>query len=101
MAFLYSDPSISMLSIILTARILGMEMGIARTICAIVFSVIIGMIMAWIYRGELQVQMQHFLKKMRSKYFAPQIQPESFHHLICGLAIEELSRDFIHPTSSR
>ena len=54
MAFLYSGPAISMLSIILTARILGMEMGIARTVCAVGFSIIIGMVMAWIYRREEQ-----------------------------------------------
>ncbi len=52
MAFLYSGPAISMLSIILTARILGMEMGVARTVCAMGFSVVIGVIMAWVYRRE-------------------------------------------------
>lgn len=51
-AFLYSGPAISILSIILTARILGMEMGIARTIGAISFSIIIGLIMSFIYRKE-------------------------------------------------
>ncbi len=51
-AFLYSGPAISILSIILTARILGAEMGIARTIGAVGFSVIIGLIMAFIYRKE-------------------------------------------------
>lgn len=51
-AFLYSGPAISILSIILTARILGAEMGIARTIGAISFSIIIGLIMSFIYRKE-------------------------------------------------
>lgn len=51
-AFLYSGPAISILSIILTARILGVEMGIARTIGAISFSIIIGLIMSFIYRKE-------------------------------------------------
>ena len=51
-AFLYSGPAISILSIILTARILGVEMGIARTIGAVVFSVVIGLIMAFIFRKE-------------------------------------------------
>ena len=40
-AFLYSGPAISILSIILTARILGVEMGVARTVGAIGFSVVI------------------------------------------------------------
>lgn len=53
-AFLYSGPAINILAIILTARILGLEMGIARTIGAIAFSVIIGFIMSLIYRKEEQ-----------------------------------------------
>ena len=51
-AFLYSGPAINILAIILTARILGFEMGVARTIGAVLFSVIIGLIMALIYRKE-------------------------------------------------
>lgn len=55
-AFLYSGPAINILAIILTARILGLEMGIARTIGAVSFSVIIGLIMAFIYRKEEKVK---------------------------------------------
>lgn len=51
-AFLYSGPAINILAIILTARILGFEMGVARVIGAVSFSVLIGLIMAFIYRKE-------------------------------------------------
>lgn len=51
-AFLYSGPAISILSIILTARILGFEMGVARIIGAILFSVVIGLAMSFIFRKE-------------------------------------------------
>lgn len=51
-AFLYSGPAISILSIILTARILGLEMGIARTVGAISFAVVIGLLMSFIFRKE-------------------------------------------------
>lgn len=51
-AFLYSGPAISILSVILTARILGIEMGIARVVGAISFSVIIGLVMSFIFRKE-------------------------------------------------
>lgn len=57
-AFLYSGPAISILAIILTARILGFEMGVARVIGAVSFSVIIGLIMAFIYRKEEKVKME-------------------------------------------
>jgi len=51
-AFLYSGPAINILAIILTARILGFEMGVARVVGAVSFSVIIGLIMALIYSKE-------------------------------------------------
>lgn len=51
-AFLYSGPAINILAIILTARILGFELGIARIIGAVLFSVVIGLIMSFIYRKE-------------------------------------------------
>ncbi len=50
--FLYSGPAINILAIILTARILGFELGIARIIGAVIFSVVIGIIMSLIYRKE-------------------------------------------------
>ncbi len=55
-AFLYSGPAINILAIILTARILGFEMGVARVIGAVSFSIIIGLIMAFIYRKEEKVK---------------------------------------------
>jgi len=51
-AFLYSGPAINVLAIILTARILGLELGIARAVGAIVFAVIIGLLMHFIFRHE-------------------------------------------------
>jgi uncharacterized membrane protein YraQ (UPF0718 family) len=53
-AFLYSGPAINVLAIILTARILGFEMGMARTIGAVFFSVIIGLIMHFLFLKEEQ-----------------------------------------------
>ncbi|MBM3316719.1 MAG: permease [Candidatus Eisenbacteria bacterium] len=51
-AFLYSGPAINVLAIILTARILGVELGIARAVGAIAFSVLIGLAMHGLFRGE-------------------------------------------------
>lgn len=51
-AFLYAGPAINVLAIILTAKVLGPELGIARAIGAIVFSVVIGLIMHLIYCRE-------------------------------------------------
>jgi len=51
-AFLYSGPAINVLAIILTARVLGLEIGIARAVGAILFSIVIGLVMHLIYRKE-------------------------------------------------
>ncbi|RKZ29106.1 hypothetical protein DRQ36_09370 [bacterium] len=51
-AFLYSGPAINVLAIILTARVLGMELGIARAVGAILFSIVIGLLMHFIFRKE-------------------------------------------------
>lgn len=53
-AFLYSGPAINILAIILTARILGAELGIARVIGAVLFSLVIGSLMHLIYHKEEQ-----------------------------------------------
>jgi hypothetical protein len=51
-AFLYSGPAINALAIILTARILGWEIGLARALGAVGFSLVVGALMAWIFRHD-------------------------------------------------
>jgi len=55
-AFLYSGPAINVLAIVLTASVLGPELGIARGLGAIIFSVIIGLSMALIFRKDDKAQ---------------------------------------------
>ncbi len=50
--FLYSGPAINVLAIVLTARILGFKLGAARAIGAIVFSIVIGLIMHFVFLAE-------------------------------------------------
>ncbi len=57
-AFLYSGPAINILAIILTARVLGWELGLARAVGAVIFAVVIGLIMALIYRKEEQAKVE-------------------------------------------
>ncbi|MFC1514883.1 permease [Candidatus Omnitrophota bacterium] len=51
-AFLYSGPAINVLAIILTARILGWQFGLARAVGAILFSIVIGLLMHFIFLKE-------------------------------------------------
>lgn len=64
-AFLYAGPAINILAIILTARILGPEIGFARAFCAVFFSIIIGLLMHFI-----------FLKDEREKALVQAAMPE-------------------------
>ncbi len=60
-AFLYSGPAINVLAIVLTARVLGWQLGVARAVGAVAFSVVIGLLMHLI-----------FLKEERAKAAEPQ-----------------------------
>ncbi len=51
-AFLYSGPAINVLAILMTARVLGVPLGIARTVGAVVFSVVIGALMHLFFLKE-------------------------------------------------
>jgi len=51
-AFLFSGPAINVLAIVYSAKLLGYDIGIARALGAIMFSVVVGLIMAFIYRKE-------------------------------------------------
>jgi uncharacterized membrane protein YraQ (UPF0718 family) len=51
-AFLYSGPAINVLAVVLTARILGWQLGLARAVGAILFAVFTGLLMAFIFRKD-------------------------------------------------
>ncbi len=51
-AFLYSGPAINVLAIILTARVLGIELGVARAVGAVLFAVVVGLLMALLFKKE-------------------------------------------------
>jgi uncharacterized membrane protein YraQ (UPF0718 family) len=51
-SFLYSGPAINVLAIVLTARVLGWKLGLARAVGAVGFAFIIGLLMHFIYLKE-------------------------------------------------
>jgi uncharacterized membrane protein YraQ (UPF0718 family) len=51
-AFLYSGPAINVLAIILTAKVLGWQLGLARAIGAVIFAIVTGLLMAFIFRKD-------------------------------------------------
>ena len=59
-AFLYSGPAINVLAIVLTARVLGPELGLARAVGAVLFSVLIGLAMAFLFKREENERQEGF-----------------------------------------
>lgn len=74
-AFLYSGPAINILAIVYTARLLGYDLGIARAIGAIAFSIVIGLIMSLIWvreeREKLKADQNLFKAYRQSEYSKP------------------------------
>ncbi|MFP4023768.1 MAG: permease [Thiohalospira sp.] len=85
-AFLYSGPAINILAIILTARILGFEMGVARIIGAVVFAVVIGSAMSLIYRKEEKAKREEQLNFPEVEEKRPMWQT-AFHFFILVLIL--------------
>jgi len=70
-AFLYSGPAINVLAIILTARILGVELGIARAVGAVSMSVLVGLLMHFIFRKEEEERTKATLAAMAGMHQEP------------------------------
>jgi uncharacterized membrane protein YraQ (UPF0718 family) len=86
-AFLYSGPAINVLAIILTARILGPELGMARAVGAVSFSVVIGVIMHLLYRKEEQAKADAALHMPSPEVERPLWQNILFFGAMIGLLI--------------
>lgn len=80
-AFLYSGPAINILAIILTARILGLELGIARVAGAVLFSIVIGLSMHLIYRKEESTKAEAQLAMPQPEETRP-LWPTAFHFFV-------------------
>jgi len=60
-SFLYSGPAINVLAIVLTARVLGWKLGLARAVGAVGFAFIIGLLMHFIYLKEEKARVANSL----------------------------------------
>ena len=86
-AFLYSGPAINVLAIVLTARILGPQLGIARAVGAIVFSVVIGVLMHLIYRKEETAKAEAQMSQPEPEVKRPLWQNATFFAVMIGILV--------------
>ncbi|MEE4265070.1 MAG: permease [Desulfobacteraceae bacterium] len=86
-AFLYSGPAINILAIVLTARILGPEIGLARAVGAVVFSVVIGLIMHLMFRKEEQAKADAALHMPEPEVERPLWQNAIYFAVLVGILV--------------
>ncbi len=86
-AFLYSGPAINILAIVLTARILGPELGLARALGAVMFSVVIGLIMHLLFRKEEQAKAEAALHMPEPEVERPLWQNAVYFATMAGILI--------------
>jgi len=86
-AFLYSGPAINVLAIVLTARILGPEIGLARAIGAVIFSVVIGLIMHLLFRKEEQAKVAATLHMPEPEVERPLWQNVIYFGVMVGILV--------------
>lgn len=95
-AFLYSAPAINILAIVYTARLLGYDLGVARIVGAVIFSVCIGLIMAFIYRkGESEKNSQTFEMLTADQDVKSPWQQVLFIGTLVGILISAASKNWI------
>ena len=75
-AFLFSGPAINVLAIVLTAQVLGYDIGLARAVSAVLMAIVIGLLMAFIFRKEESE------KNNNNNLFAGQTDDEKSSHPI-------------------
>lgn len=86
-AFLYSGPAINVLAIVMTARILGMELGVARVIGAVGFSIVVGLAMHFVFRREEQAKAEAAIEMPEVEVKRPLWQNVLFFAAMVGVLV--------------
>jgi uncharacterized membrane protein YraQ (UPF0718 family) len=86
-AFLYSGPAINVLAIVLTTRILGPEIGLARAVGAVLFSIVIGLIMHLLFRKEEQAKVESVIYMPQPEVERPLWQNVIYFAVMVGILV--------------
>ena len=97
-AFLYSGPAINVLAIVLTARVLGLPLGVARAVGAVLFSVVIGLIMHLLFRKEEQAKAQAALHMPEPEVERPLWQNVVYFAVMVGILVSATWGKPVEPT---
>ncbi|MGB5103645.1 MAG: permease [Steroidobacteraceae bacterium] len=86
-AFLYSGPAINVLAIVMTAKVLGAQLGAARAIGAVVFAVVIGLAMALLFRAEEKTKAAAAFALPEADAGRPLWQTATFFAVLVGILV--------------
>lgn len=86
-AFLYSGPAINILAIVLTARVLGLAIGIGRAVGAVIFSIVIGLLMYLIFRKEEQAKAEAAMMMPEPEVARPLWQNVTYFASMVGILV--------------
>lgn len=86
-AFLYAGPAISALAIVMSAKVLGLELGLARGIAAIVFSLMIGLIMTTLFRRDEKSREVMAMQCPEDKDLRPLSQTAAFFAVLVSILV--------------
>jgi uncharacterized protein len=86
-AFLYAGPAINVLAVIMTAKVLGVELGVARAIGAIAFSIVIGLLMALFFRHDQREKNPAAFALPADETVRPLWQTASFFAVLIGILV--------------
>jgi len=96
-AFLFSGPAINILAIVITARMLGFDIGVARAVSAILVSILVGLIMAWIFERKGEEESQRKVMTVEDPRSRPWYATLSFFILLIALLIVASSAISVAP----
>jgi uncharacterized membrane protein YraQ (UPF0718 family) len=77
-AFLYSGPAINVLAVVLTASVLGLKLGAARAIGAVLFALVVGGLMAFLFRRSEQARVDAAMAMPEPETVRPLVQTAAF-----------------------
>jgi uncharacterized membrane protein YraQ (UPF0718 family) len=86
-AFLYSGPAINVLAIVMTARILGMELGAARAFGAVGFAAVVGLGMHLAFRREEEAKAESAAEPTGTSPNRPLWQNALFFAFMIGILV--------------
>jgi len=86
-AFLYAGPAINVLAVIMTAKVLGIELGVARALGAVAFSVVIGLLMALLFRHDERAQNPAAFTAPADEPARPLWQTAAFFGVMVGILV--------------